>query len=135
MIKQIIIPLYCIFFLCCCSSFHTTPNYTIHEQTVQSDVFIAIQDAERDASKEIHSKSWFIGTLMLGSVTGCVGGSLGVATAYLRPQRPSIERFIGKSPNYITTYTYSYMKSMRFKQVIYSSTGCLVGGLIAGIIW
>ena len=55
---------------------------------------------------------------------------------YNTPPHPSIERLIGKRPEYVSTYVDIYNKKMRSRQLIAASAGAVAGcGLMVGWLY
>ena len=91
----------------------------------------AIVDAETDVEEPY---GWFAGTFLTSIAFGCLGGSVWVSTSQVFPTEPPAHRFIGKSPEYVRTYTHTYKKETKQRRLIYTSAGCIGGSAIAGLI-
>ena len=95
----------------------------------------AINDAEKDVVGDTNRYTWFLATMTTASIFGCCGGSIVSIISFYYPEKPPASRFIGKSPDYITVYTYTYKQKMKYRQLVCSSLGCLGGAFIAILIW
>lgn len=134
------------------------------ETATVSDVLTAKADAQRDADAEVIPYIWFghgcslsvFGTMIgIASVmvtehyfpnSNCLiplismaGGyllttSVGIKTVYSYQPDPPVARFIGKSPEYINTYTSTYKSTRGHKQAKWVAGGCFVGTLMNGIM-
>jgi len=97
-------------------------------ESAPPDPDICLQ-AQADAKQDL--KSW----LWIGA--GCVFHLLGVGAAYLVKSGPPPERLIGKSVEYVNSYTECYVKQARKSQGGSAWIGCGVAGgvyLITGTI-
>ena len=133
------------------------------ETATVSDVLTAKADAQRDADAEVIPYIWFghgcslsvFGTMTgiasvmatehyfpnsncLIPLIGMAGGyllttSVGITTVYSYQPDPPAARFIGKSPEYINTYTSTYKSTRGHKQAEWVAGGCFVGTLMNGI--
>ena len=77
---------------------------------------------------------WFAGTFLTSIGLGCLGGSVIVAVSQVVPAHPPAHRLIGKSPEYVITYTSTYEKETKSKRLLHTFTGCVGGSAIAGLI-
>ena len=85
----------------------------------------AAADAERDAQADTDTAFWFI--------VGCFGSVLGFLYANYNVPTVPADRLIGKSPDYVTTYSSVYVresKAIRQNRVV---TGCVTSA-IAGVV-
>ena len=132
------------------------PLLSLAEQhQAASVIIIAKQDAERDANLDVNKQSWFasgmvpvclVATLTvltsdseagrLISALGFIAPLVGPISAIAAPKPPP-ERFIGKSAEYISTYTDTYKSKARSIQMTSASLGVAAGcGIsIAGCIF
>lgn len=79
---------------------------TISHTTQEADIVVqAINDARKDAEKDISKTAWFF--------TGCVLSLFGYALALSSYSEIPIERFMGKSPEYVTIYIEEYHRKSR----------------------
>ena len=130
------------------------PALSFAERTPMADI-IAI--AERDADQDISDFLWFGGGMCLS----CFGAScltfsvdptitlaatvltpiVGLGAIYSHQPGPPAERLIGKSPEYVSTYTDAYKskaRSLRTKSAAFGVvTGCgvLTGVTVVGCLY
>lgn len=83
---------------------------------------IAKQDAHRDVRNE-H-------TAFYGMLSGCLLGIFAMPVAYFKSDPIPIERFAGKSPTYIETYTQTYKTFKRERRIHGAFVGCSVNTFI-----
>ena len=95
----------------------------------------ARMDAQQDAQADANPFLWSAGTCVLASVGSCLLGSVGVIGANAYKPTPSPERLIGKSPQYIASYTKAYQTKAKRLQMRASAIGCLGGMILNGILW
>ena len=105
----------------------STPLLVIAQQDSVLDARFA---AQRDADADVNPMRWRLLGLFGGLLGGCLLGSVMVAGAYIQVPTPPAERFIGKSPEYILTYTTTYESRTRKRQVENTTVGC-IGGSVA----
>ena len=74
--------------------------------------------AETDAKANINTALWF--------GAGCLSGYTGLLIAYVYQPSPPASRLLGKSPEYVATYTDVYKDTAKRIQVKWAWTGCLV---------
>lgn len=87
----------------------------------------ATADAERDSQADTDTTFWFI--------VGCFGSVLGFLYANYNVPTVPADRLIGKSPDYVTTYSSVYVresKAIRQNRVV---TGCVTSGIVGGAIY
>ena len=86
--------------------------------------------AERDVKVEFGNNQkilWFS--------TGFGCSVLGVAAAYLWEAQPPPTRLLGKSPEYVEIYGYTYQSELQKKRVMFAGSGCIVSlVLLASLI-
>ena len=97
-------------------------------------------DAESDANKDVNKLIWFgAGCILSGLIliplpgknTSCFLLPLGITGSYFYRPSPPHERFIGKPPVYVDTYTSTYKSERGNIQASMSAIGCVTGcGLI-----
>lgn len=92
-------------------------------------------EAQRDAEADANQLAWGAGSCVLGTVGACLLGSVGVIGAYAYQPAPPPSRFVGKSPQYIESYTRAYKTKIRRLQLRSSAIGCVGGTVISGILW
>ena len=113
----------------------------ITEETVDA-VKTAKADANADVNKPLYcglgcllTAIPFVSTLVVdgsGTPSAVIGPPAVILGTYFYQPSPPPERLLGKPPTYINTYT-SHYKSERGKtQALWTSAGCLTGGLIVG---
>ena len=79
----------------------------------------AISDATRDAKASVDKSLWFL--------AGCFGGFFGVLTASTYHHPVPAVALLGKSPEYIASYTDTYIVETRDIQSDMALTGCSLG--------
>ena len=94
------------------------PVSTLSQQNLQAEAIIA---AERDAQNDINRGLWLLG--------GCLGGVVGVIVAYAVEPSPPVTRLLGKSPEYVASYTDAYREKAKNGQVISALGGCCLNAL------
>ena len=106
----------------------TMPYLTLAQQT---DVAAqAIADAKKDASQDTNAMNWYLfGCLGVGLCSPIIVGASFVYT----PRVPT-DRLVGKSPEYITSYTQTYQKERKSVQVKATIGGCLSSNTVAAIL-
>ena len=82
----------------------------------------AIQDAERDAKASVTASVWFL--------TGCIGGFFGYITAYTYHHPVPTVPLLGKSPEYVASYTDTYRAKTHELQSRYALNGCVIGAAV-----
>lgn len=95
------------------------PFVSFAQQT--SELAEAVIAAEQDAKADVNQGRW-------GAV-GFMCGCFAVPIAYLFQPPPPAARFVGKSPEYILTYTQTYKAKVRSRQTGPALLGCLAGAL------
>lgn len=130
---QVLIFLMVIMFLCMTSfSFAQRGNRI---QNTTNGMLQARMDAQQDAQADANPFLWSAGTCVLASVGSCLLGSVGVIGANAYKPTPSPERLMGKSPQYIASYTKAYQTKAKRLQLRSAAIGCLGGTVINGILW
>ena len=94
------------------------PVSTLSQQNLQVE---AITAAERDAKNDINCGLWLLG--------GCLGGVVGVIVAYAVEPSPPATRLLGKSPEYVASYTDAYQEKAKKDRVTGASVGCALNAL------
>lgn len=92
-------------------------------------------EAQQDAQADTNQLAWGAGSCVLGTVGACLLGSVGVIGAYAYQPAPPPARFLGKSPQYIESYTKAYKTKVRRLQFRSAAIGCIGGTVINGILW
>ncbi len=87
----------------------------------------AMADGERDAAADTNAVAWL--------AVGCLVGILGVVIGYVVEPSPPPTRLLGKSPEYVTSYTQSYRYAGKQVQGKKALVGCLVGTAIGAVIY
>ena len=72
---------------------------------------------------------------MLRMGCGFLFGIFAVGAAYIISTNPPAARLLGKSPQYVSTYSLAYSQKARSIRVTNSVIGCLVGAVVGAIIW
>ncbi|MBN2379233.1 hypothetical protein JXM67_05470 [candidate division WOR-3 bacterium] len=101
------------------------PAITLAQET-ESDPCL---EAKYDARQDVKSWQWI--------AVGCVFNLLGVGAAYLLKPTPPPDRLLGKSSDYVESYTECFMKAARKVRGGYAWIGCGAAGvasLITGLI-
>ena len=88
-------------------------RHSIHSQ--------AIANAQREAAADAQQDSTWYGAGFFFSI-------FGIGAAYIMTPPVSVERLLGKSPEYVIFYTNEYEKVMQKKHVEQASIGCLIQG-------
>ena len=100
----------------------------------QSVALEAKLEAKRDADADVNLIQWRLMGLCGGLIGGCLLGSVMVASAYTQVPKLPAERFIGKSPEYVLTYTDTYESRTRKLQTENTVGGCLAGSVASVFI-
>ena len=103
--------------------------YWAAQQTTDTDQ--AIIHAQSDVKSPY---GWFAGAFLTSIAFGCIGGSVIVGTSQVAPVKVPTHRLIGKSPEYVHSYTTTYKDEMKHERLIHTSIGCVGGSAIAGLI-
>lgn len=95
----------------------SAPLMVMPQTAENEEVLRAKEDAKKDAASEVSSVTWFA-----AGFVGCIFG-FGYALFY----DPGIDgsKFIGKSPEYIMTYTNTYKSITKNKRLVGSGIGCV----------
>lgn len=103
--------------LTCC-----VPFVTLAQQNLQAEAIVA---AERDAQNDVNGTLWFLG--------GCLGGVIAVIFAYAVKPAPPATRLLGKSPEYVATYSDVYSESAKKHQTNSALGGCAVNAIATAV--
>lgn len=87
----------------------------------------AMADGERDAAADTNNVAWL--------AVGCLVGVLGVLIGYVMEPSPPPTRLLGKSPEYVASYTQSYKYAGKQIQGKKALVGCLVGTAVGTVIY
>lgn len=79
----------------------------------------AIQDAKRHAEASVNTDVWFL--------TGCIGSFFGYITAYTYHHPVPTVPLLGKSPEYVASYTDTYRAKTHELQSRSALYGCMTG--------
>lgn len=94
--------------------------------------------AEQDAEADVNNFLWLGAGLLLSGValfdSGCLFSAAGLAGCYFYQPFPPTERFVGKSPEYITIYANTYKSKIGSLQARWAAAGCVGGGLIIFVL-
>ena len=82
----------------------------------------ALEDAWKDAKADYNE--WL--TIGYGFCTGACG----LLYAYAEEPEINTSRLLGKSPEYVTTYSNEYYRIARRRQLGFTAIGCLMSGYI-----
>jgi|GEM_PF-3246212 len=85
----------------------------------------AYETARLDAKQDVSAIKW------LGC--GCIGTLSAVGVAFLWGASPDEGRFVGKSSEYIYTYTRTYKRAVRSYRTKYAMLGCAITGAFATV--
>ena len=94
------------------------PFVTFAQQNLQMEAIVA---AERDAQNDVNKGLWFLG--------GCLSGIVVPMIAYGVELPPPVTRLLGKSPEYVASYTDAYKAKAKTLRVKSALGGCIVNGL------
>jgi len=78
--------------------------------------------AQQNARTDINKTLWL--------AIGFFGGILGIAAAYIVEPSPPASRLLGKSPEYVATYTDCYKDEGKKLQANAAIKGCVIGALV-----
>ena len=104
-------------------------------QRTENGLLQARLDAQRDAQTDVNQFLWGAGSCVLASVGSCLLGSVGVIGANAYQPTPPPDRLLGKSPQYVTSYTKAYQTKSKRLQMRASAIGCIGGTIVNGILW
>jgi cytochrome c553 len=76
--------------------------------------------AKRDAEQDVNQTMWYF--------AGCLT-CVGLAIAYLVAPDPPASRLMGKSPQYVASYTEAYKEAGRSKQLRAALIGCVAASV------
>ena len=93
------------------------------ENLVQAKVVSA---AEADAEGDIKKITWFS--------IGCFGSIYGLIYAFIEQPVVPAHRLLGKSPEYVTSYTLAYTEKAKDIQARQATLGCITSGCIGSAI-
>lgn len=82
----------------------------------------ACTQAEFDAQRDVNGMLWL--------AIGFFGGIFGIAAAYVIEPSPPASRLIGKSAEYVATYTDCYKSAGKDIQTKNAIKGCVISGLL-----
>lgn len=82
----------------------------------------ACTQAEFDAQRDINGTLWL--------AIGFFGGIFGIAAAYVIEPTPPASRLLGKSSDYVATYTDCYKSAAKDIQTKNAIKGCVISGLL-----
>ena len=82
-------------------------------------------DAEMDVARDANPYQWGLGGVLCGFF------ALGVSVAYA-PTVPTAN-LMGKSPDYIISYTDTYRSEMKIKNITAAGIGCLMNVSVIGL--
>ncbi|MCY3741221.1 MAG: hypothetical protein OXH00_09400 [Candidatus Poribacteria bacterium] len=130
-----------------CSTFHalvlvmTGLTFSAPFVTIAQQIFVqteAVTAAEADANKDVNKLLCFSAGCVLSALFflpspyGYFFPPTGIIGSYSYRPSPPPSRLIGKSPEYIATYTSAYESKRGTIQAQWTSAGCLSGCVVAG---
>ncbi len=83
--------------------------------------------AQQDVQSDINKTLWL--------AIGFFGGILGIAAAYIVEPSPPASRLLGKSPEYVATYTDCYKDAGKKIQANAAIKGCVIGALVYAVTY
>ena len=113
------------------------------EETRAEAIEAAVAAAKSDAENDVISPLWFGAGCALSAIwfflplpiySGCVIAPAGLAGSYFYQPAPPTERLVGKTPEYVDTYTSTYKSQRGNEQFAWAATGCLTGGGAVALI-
>ena len=84
-------------------------------------------EAEAQATKDTSKFLWF--------AVGCVGGLVGIAVATLIEAKPPQAILLGKSPDYVASYTDAYTRKCKSIRTTYGLYGCGASVVLYGVFY
>ena len=93
-------------------------------EPAQSEQAQAIQDAERDAEAHTNKAMWF--------GIGCLFPGVGLLAPYFYQPAPPASALLGKSPEYVASYTDTYKRKTQNLQFTSAIGGCITFGCLYG---
>lgn len=84
----------------------------------QGEIMAGRMAGEQAARANVNGTTWL--------AIGCIGGLLGVIIAYVYEPSPSATMLLGKSPEYVASYTDAYKMTAKKVQTGKAWTGCIV---------
>ena len=112
----------------------TRHGFTQRNNRIAIPLHQARTDAQQDAQTDTKKWRWGTGTCIAASAGSCILGAIGIIVANVHQPTPPTKRFIGKSPQYITTYTKIYKMRTRRLQNRYAVIGCIGGTTLNTIL-
>jgi len=110
----------------CVSMVFAPVSAELFAATITQDATQACADANQQATSDVSGGTWF--------AIGCLGGLIGWLIAQMESNPPATQ-LLGKSPEYVASYTDCYRaktKSIKSKSAI---TGCLVGAGVQVVLY
>lgn len=130
------------------------PEVPVAKATSELDKSQAIAAAKADAAGDVNEWIWFAtgaasgGAILCGGVMsifgdppaeafvlscgGYVGLGLSIGYGLFASATPDLDKLIGKSPEYVTYYVNTYVRSTKLRRNLSSASGC-VGSWFIGI--
>ena len=104
----------------------------------QQDAVQAAADATADANKAVNKTLWFGAGCVLSGVSfsvpyGYILAIGGIAGSYFYNPAPPPHRLLGKSPEYIATYTSTYKSKRGMGQATWTTIGCVSGSTVIAV--
>lgn len=103
---------------------HAQDVFDEAKQTYEGD---PCATAHRDAEMSVNKTTWFI--------VGCLAGVVGWIIAYAIEPNPPASGLVGKSPQYVATYSDCYRSKGKSLQSRAALNGCLIGTAVSVLLW
>jgi hypothetical protein len=84
-------------------------------------------EAEAQAARDTNKILWF--------AVGCFGGPVGIAIAYLIESKAPQAVLLGKSPDYVASYTDAYTRKSKSIRTTYGLYGCGASVVLYGLLY
>lgn len=89
----------------------------------QTEIMKGKADGEQMGKSSVNGFMWM--------AIGCVAGLLGVIIAYIYEPNPPATMLLGKSPEYVASFTDAYKASAKSSQTKNAWIGCLLSGALS----
>ncbi len=95
----------------------------VYPEKLMAQTKDACVQAQMDAERDVNGTMWL--------AIGCIGGIIGFAIAYIVEPSPPAGRLLGKSPEYVASYTNCYKAAGKKIQQDKALLGCIIGTAIS----